>query len=301
MSKVAIIGAGNVGGLAASWIAGLDLADVVLLDKGSGKAKGKAMDINDALYILGSSRWVEGGSDYDMLSGCEVIVVTAGVARKPGMSREDLLRLNLDITSSILAEARKRVSDSVVWIFVTNPVDIITTYAYRFLGIDRHKIIGMGVNLDSSRMINQIADRYKLDRNSITAMVIGRHGKGMLPLVDSVSVSGLNFPMSSEDKKYIAEKTINRGAEIVSALTVGSAYVAPGAGIYQVVKAILGDTNQLLPLSVPLEGEYGLENVAIGVPVKVGRSGWKEILEIDLTDDLLSSLKKAGQEIDSYL
>ncbi len=292
MSKVAIIGAGNVGGLAGTWIAGLGIADVVLIDKGSGRAKGKAMDINDALAILGSNRWVEGGDDYSLIKGSKVIVITAGVARKPGMSREDLRVKNEEIVGDILQKAVKFVDEDAVWIVVTNPLDHITNFVYSRLSTSRHKVIGMGVNLDSSRMINQVSKRFKISRTSVQAVVIGQHGKGMLPLLDSVSVNGMRLDLSEQDKAIIVEKTINRGAEIVSAFGDGSAYVAPGAGVYQVVKAVLTNSQEVLPLSVRLEGEYGIRGKCLGVPVKLGYLCWEKVIELPLSEEILTRLRQ---------
>ncbi len=292
MSKVAIIGAGNVGGLAGTWIAGLGIADVVLIDKGSGRAKGKAMDINDALAILGSNRWVEGGDDYSLIKGSKVIVITAGVARKPGMSREDLRVKNEEIVGDILQKAVKFVDEDAVWIVVTNPLDHITNFVYSRLSTSRHKVIGMGVNLDSSRMINQVSKRFKISRTSVQAVVIGQHGKGMLPLLDSVSVNGMRLGLSEQDKAMIMEKTINRGAEIVSAFGDGSAYVAPGAGVYQVVKAVLTNSQEVLPLSVRLEGEYGIRGKCLGVPVKLGYLCWEKVIELPLSEEILTRLRQ---------
>ncbi len=291
MSKVAIIGAGNVGGLAGTWIAGLGLADVVLIDKGSGRAKGKAMDINDALAILGSDRWVEGGDDYSLIKGADVVVITAGVPRKPGMSREDLKAKNEQIVGSIVDKAKEFTSSHTAWVVVTNPLDYITDFVYRHLGIDRHKVMGMGVNLDSSRMVNQVSRRLGIARSSIRAMVVGQHGKGMLPLVDSISVNGARPNLSDEDKEFIRDKTVNRGAEIVSAFGDGSAYVAPGAGIYQVCRALLLGSGEVLPLSVRLEGEYGIEGKSLGVPVKVGHLCWEEVVEIPFPEETLVKLR----------
>ncbi len=291
MSKVAIIGAGNVGGLAATWIAGLGLADVVLIDKGSGRAKGKAMDINDSLAILGSDRWVDGGDDYSLIEGSEVVVITAGVPRRPGMTREDLRVENEKIVGDILNKATKFVTESTAWVIVTNPLDYITDFVYQRLLIDRHKVMGMGVNLDSSRMINQISRVLGVSRSSIKAMVIGQHGKGMLPLVDDITLNGVKLELSEKEKEFIKNKTINRGAEIVAAFGNGSAYVAPGAGIYQVVRAILTNSKEVLPLSVRLEGEYGISGKCLGVPVRLGYLAWEEVIKAPWKEDILSELK----------
>ncbi len=301
MSKVGIIGAGNVGGMSAVWIAGLGLADVVLIDKGSGRAEGKAMDINDALAILGSDRWVEGGSDYSLLKGADVVVITAGFPRKPGMSREDLLRANVDIIEEVLENAKPQVSPDCVWIFVTNPLDVITAVGYKRLGVDRHKVIGMGVNLDSSRMVNQVSALTGVARSSISAMVIGRHGQGMIPLVESVSLSGVPFSLPKDVGEEVRERTVNRGAEIVKAFGTGSAYVAPGAGVFQVVRALLSGEGHVLPLSVWLEGEYGIEEGCVGVPVKVSYLAWEEVVEVDLTQETLQALREGASGVISAL
>ncbi len=291
MSKVAIIGAGNVGGLAGTWIAGLGLADVVLIDKGSGRAKGKAMDINDALAILGSDRWVDGGDDYSLIEDSDIVVITAGVPRRPGMTREDLRIENEKIIGDILDKAVKFVKESTAWIIVTNPLDYITNFVYQRLSIDRHKVMGMGVNLDSSRMVNQVSKILDVSRSSVKAMVVGQHGKGMLPLVDDISVNGVKVALSEKEKDIIRDRTINRGAEIVAAFGDGSAYVAPGAGIYQIVRSILTNSKEVLPLSVRLEGEYGINGKCLGVPVKLGHLAWDEVIKIPWTEEVLSKLR----------
>ncbi len=291
MSKVAIIGAGNVGGLAGTWIAGLGLADVVLIDKGSGRAKGKAMDINDALAILGSDRWVDGGDDYSLIEDSDIVVITAGVPRRPGMTREDLRTENEKIIGDILDKAVKFVKESTAWIIVTNPLDYITNFVYQRLSIDRHKVMGMGVNLDSSRMVNQVSKILGVSRSSVKAMVVGQHGRGMLPLVDDISVNGVKVALSEKEKDIIRDKTINRGAEIVAAFGDGSAYVAPGAGIYQIVRSILTNSKEVLPLSVRLEGEYGINGKCLGVPVKLGHLAWDEVIKIPWTEEVLSKLR----------
>ncbi len=291
MSKVAIIGAGNVGGLAGTWIAGLGLADVVLIDKGSGRAKGKAMDINDALAILGSDRWVDGGDDYSLIEDSDIVVITAGVPRRPGMTREDLRTENEKIIGDILDKAVKFVKESTAWIIVTNPLDYITNFVYQRLSIDRHKVMGMGVNLDSSRMVNQVSKILGVSRSSVKAMVVGQHGRGMLPLVDDISVNGVKVALSEKEKDIIRDRTINRGAEIVAAFGDGSAYVAPGAGIYQIVRSILTNSKEVLPLSVRLEGEYGINGKCLGVPVKLGHLAWDEVIKIPWTEEVLSKLR----------
>ncbi len=294
MPKVAVIGSGNVGAAAGMWIAGFGIADVALIDKNEGLAKGKAMDISDSLYILGSNKKVAGGG-FDLAQGSDIVVITAGMARKPGMTREDLLIVNGQIVKSVLNSLPGDLNDP-VFICVTNPLDIMTTLIHKIMNIPENRLVGMGVNLDTSRMANIASEESDMARIAFSPMVLGAHGKEMLPLEDSLTVKGMDI-LSNEQKKNIARRTSKRGAEIVEAFGSGSAYVAPGAAIYQIVKAIILDEGAILPLSV-VTRRLGIENAgAIGLPVKVGRNGCFAVNIDNLPGEVLEKIKKISVEI----
>ncbi len=301
MPKITIVGAGNVGASACSWITAFNLADVVLIDKNAGLAKGKAMDISDAMRIFNSNRKITGTDDFSMAEGSEIIVITAGLARKPGMKREDLLSANAQIIKSISDNIKKYVSEDTLWICVTNPLDIMTLLLYKYGGIAKDRLFGMGVNLDSARMANIAAEETNMPRVNFSPIVLGAHGKDMFPVAGSLSVFGFNVLDEKETEKILV-RTSNRGAEIVEAFGSGSAYFAPGAAIYQLAKAILNNENVIIPASVIVKDELDLaEESAIGMPVRVGGSGWAIENSIKFDSDVKQSLQKAAQEVSKSL
>ncbi len=281
--KVSVIGAGNVGGTLAQRIAESDLADAVLLDIALGTAQGKSLDLADARSVLSYESRVTATSDYNDISGSVIVVITAGLARKPGMTREDLLKKNGSIVKDIVLKVRENAPEAIV-IMVTNPLDVLTNMAFKAGKFDKRKILGMGGILDSSRCANIIAEKLNVPVRSVEAMVIGAHGKNMLPLIDHCRVEGkpLKELLAEDQLAEVITETIGRGAKIVSCLGQGSAFYAPSAAAFSMVKAILLDEQRTVPACACCGGEYGISGACIGVPARLGRNGVEEIIEIEL-------------------
>jgi len=286
--KVAIIGAGNVGAMTASRIIDDDLADVVLMDIVPGLSKGKALDISDARAIMSSGVNIVGTEDPKDLKGSDIVVITAGLARKPGMSRDDLLQKNTAIIKDITAQI-KRYCEAPIVIVVTNPLDVMTYLVMKETGFDSNRVIGMAGVLDSARFINIASGKARgIDRDKIFMM--GSHGDTMVAINRSENLPDDIFAESSDRAK-------KRGAEIVAHLKTGSAYFSPSAAIFAMVRVILKDEQKTMCASAYLQGQYGESDIYIGVPVKLGASGVKEIVEIKLTDKEKESFKKSAQSI----
>ena len=286
--KVAIIGAGNVGAMTASRIIDDDLADVVLMDIVPGLAKGKALDISDARAIMSSGVNIVGTEDPKDLKGSDIVVITAGFARKPGMSRDDLLQKNTAIIKDITAQI-KRYCEAPIVIVVTNPLDVMTYLVMKETGFDSNRVIGMAGVLDSARFINIASGKARgIDRDKIFMM--GSHGDTMVAINRSEKLPDDIFAESSDRAK-------KRGAEIVAYLKTGSAYFSPSAAIFAMVRVILKDEQKTMCASAYLQGQYDESDIYIGVPVKLGASGVKEIVEIKLTDKEKESFKKSAQSI----
>jgi malate dehydrogenase len=286
MSKVTIIGAGQVGGLSALRIAESGLADIVLLDVAKGIAVGKAMDIEDGSRIIGHDKLIKASDDFSLMEGSEIVVITAGFSRKPGMSREDLLNKNAQVLRGIVAHIKDLKKKPIV-IIVTNPVDILTYLVLKLTGLDKRRVIGLGVSLDTARFINLIRQELKVNCSDIDALVVGTHSEKMIPLVRLVKVKGkpLNEILSQEKIKSLVEATQQRGAAIVANLGSGSAFFAPSAAILEMVKAILLDERRETTASVYLDGEYNLKDICFGVPVIIGKNGIEDIFKIELTKE----------------
>ncbi len=300
--RVGVVGGGNVGGMAAMWLAVSGIADeVILVDLDEGKAKGKAMDIDDALGLLKRDGKVIGTSDVRDLSNVDAVIITAGVPRKPGMSREDLIQKNAKIVGDIADELVKVTREDMLWMIVTNPLDVITTFVYRRIRMKRNKVVGMGISLDTGRMRNYVSEKLGISRRCVDCMVIGPHGKGMIPLVDGVSIDGIRVLLSDEDKEDIEENTINRGAQIVSAFGNGSAYVAPGISAALMIETIFSNVENLSLGAVPLEGEFGITDVCLGVPIIVGRGQWLRVYDVELDKEVLLALREAGENVKKIL
>jgi malate dehydrogenase len=284
MAKITIIGAGNVGGLAAMRIAQENLGEVVLIDVVPGMAKGKSFDLDDCRSILNVPYQIEGTEDINQVKGSQVVVITAGLARKPGMTREDLLNKNSLILKEICEKVKVLAPDSIV-IIVTNPLDTMTYYAARILGFGPRRVFGMGVTLDGSRFANLISRELKVPVNKINPVVIGSHGEAMLPLPRFTLVG--SFPLTEFAKDpakidLLVKKTVERGKEIVALFGSGSAYFAPSAAIAQLVSAIIRDKRIPLGVSAQLNNEYGLKDICCGVPCVIGQQGIVKIVELDL-------------------
>lgn len=271
------------------------LGDIFLIDIAAGLAKGKAFDLEDARNILRLNYNVEGSDDIKALAGSDIIVVTAGLARKPGMTREDLANKNAGILKGICSSIKEFASGAIV-IIVTNPLDLMTYFALRSTGFSQSKVFGMGVSLDASRFANLISKELKVPPADVEAMVIGIHGEGMLPLPKFTSIKGVALEEFLNDEKIeeLARKTVARGAEIVSLLGSGSAYYAPSAAIANVVRAVAKDEKRVVPVSAYLDGKYGIKDACIGVPCRLGSNGVEEIVELELSKQELQLLNKSA-------
>lgn len=286
--KVAIIGAGNVGAMTASRIVDAGLADVVLMDILPGLAKGKALDISDARPILNSNANIIGAEDFKDIKGSTIVVITAGLVRKPWMSRDDLLKKNSEIVKDVSAQIKKYSPSSIV-IVVTNPLDVMSYLVVKETGFSPRKVIGMAGVLDSARFIN-IASGKVRDIESDKIFILGSHGDTMVPVNRSSALREDIFKESSDLAR-------NRGAEIVKYLRTGSAYFAPSAAVFYMLKAIIHNDNNVMCASAYLNGEYGEKDIYIGVPVILGANGVKEIIEIELTDKEKQAFKESAREI----
>lgn len=298
MSKVTVVGAGFVGATVAQHVAEQDLADVVVVDIVEGMPQGKSLDLMEAAPILGHDRKLFGSNDYKDTKDSDIVVVTAGIARKPGMSRDDLLKINAGIVQGVIKETQKQSPDA-IYIIVTNPLDVMTYLAWQTSKLPTARVIGMAGVLDSARFQAFIGMELKMSVRDIRAMVLGGHGDLMVPLPRYSTVNGVPIPelMPADRVKALCERTAKGGAEIVELLKTGSAYYAPGASVAQMVGAILKDENRLLPCAVYAEGQYGLKDVYIGLPAVLGKGGVKKIVELKLTDDEKAALKKSADSI----
>jgi len=290
--KVTVVGAGNVGATTAQRIAEADLADVVMVDIADKLATGKALDMMESAPVLGFNAKVTGGGDYGPTAGSDICVVTAGLARKPGMSRDDLLAKNASITRSVIEELVER-SPETILILVTNPLDAMCEVARRVSGFPRSRVFGMAGVLDSARMRWFIADELKVSVEDVDAFVLGGHGDTMVPLPRYSTVKGIPLPdlLPADKIEAINDRTRKGGAEIVGYYETGSAYYAPSASVLDMVAAILQDKKKILPCAVYLEGEYSFDGLFMGVPAKLGRGGIEEVVQLELTDDETSQLE----------
>lgn len=298
MSKVTVIGSGNVGATVAQYVAEKDIADVVLIDIIPGLPQGKGLDMLEAAPIHGHARNIFGTENYADTRGSDIVVLTAGIARKPGMSRDDLLKTNAKITQTCVSEALKASPDA-IFIVVTNPLDVMTYLTWQTTKLPTHKVIGMAGVLDSARFQAFIGMELKMSTQDIRAMVLGGHGDLMVPLPKYSTVNGVPITelMPQDRIAALSQRTRSGGAEIVELLKSGSAWYAPGSSAAQMVAAVLKDQNRLLPCAVYADGHYGLKDVYIGLPAVLGREGVKKIVELKLSDDELNALKKSADSI----
>jgi malate dehydrogenase len=299
-NKITIVGAGNVGASCAAWLAERDPGEIVLVDipQTEGMPKGKALDITQAGPVLGFDTRVIGTTSYDETAGSDVVVITAGVPRKPGMTREDLVGVNQTIVSGIVNNVTST-SPNAILIVVTNPLDTMVYLACKKAGLPRNRVMGQAGILDSARMATFIAMELNVSVQSVQASVMGGHGDEMVPLVRYSTVAGIPITqlMSTERVAAIVDRTRKGGGEIVSLLKTGSAYYAPGAAAGQMVEAILKDKKLVVPASAYLDGEYGLKDICFGVPVKLGREGIEQIMQVELNDEERSMLDKSVELI----
>lgn len=296
--KIACIGAGNVGATAAQYCLDMELGDVVLTDVVEGMPQGKALDLTEAGPVRGYSNAAIGTNDYKDIEGASVCVITAGLPRKPGMTRLDLLEKNGRIISEVCENIAKHAPHSVV-IVVTNPLDVMCYVAMKKLGFPPNRVIGMAGILDSSRMRTFVAEELKVSMENVDTMVLGSHGDDMVPLPEYTTVSGIPITqlLPKDRVDAIMERTRKGGGEIVALLKTGSAFYAPGASAARMVESVLRDEHQVLPCAAFLQGEYGLEDVYAGVPCILGKNGVERILEIELTDEQKLALKKSAEEV----
>ena len=284
--KVSIIGAGNVGASAAQLVAHEGIADVLLFDIAEGMPQGKALDIAEACPLWNSSVSVKGTNSYQDTAGSDVVVITAGIPRKPGMSRDDLLKTNADVVKGVAAET-SRLSPGAVTIVVTNPMDVMAYVAWKTSGHDPRRVFGMGGVLDSARFRTFISLELGVSPSDVEALVMGGHGDQMVPLPRFTTVKGVPLAKILPPEKIasLIERTRNGGAEIVSLLKTGSAYYAPAAATYQMVRAVLFDEKRVLPCAAHLDGQYGVRGVYVGVPAVLGRGGIEKLLELELNGE----------------
>jgi malate dehydrogenase len=296
--KVSIVGAGNVGATAAHWIAAKELADVVLIDVVEGIPQGKALDLLEAMPIEKRDVQVTGANDYAATAHSDIVVITAGIPRKPGMSRDDLLHTNYKIMSDVVAKVVAQ-SPEAILIIVSNPLDAMAQAAFKQSGFNRERVIGMAGILDSARFRTFIAEELNVSVENVTAFVLGGHGDTMVPLPRYSTVAGIPITelIPKDRLDAIVQRTRDGGAEIVKHLKTGSAYYAPSAAAVEMVEAILKDKKKIVPCAVYLQGEYGIEGYFIGVPCKLGAAGLEQIVEIKLTPEEDAALKKSAEAV----
>ena len=296
--KISIVGSGNVGATAAHWIASKELADVVLIDIIEGVPQGKGLDLLEAMPIEKRDAHVLGTNDYADTANSDLVVITAGIPRKPGMSRDDLLNTNFKIMADVVGNVVKH-SPKCILIVVSNPLDAMAQAAYKQSGFPRERVIGMAGVLDSARFRAFIADELKVSVENVTAFVLGGHGDTMVPLPRYSTVAGIPIPelIAPDRLAQLVRRTRDGGAEIVKYLKTGSAYYAPSAAVTEMVEAILKDKKKILPCAAYLDGEYGINGLFVGVPVKLGAKGIEQIIQIKLTPQEKSELDRSAAAV----
>ena len=296
--KITVVGAGNVGATAAHWLAAKELGDVVLVDIVEGVPQGKGLDLAQAAPIEGFDVRMIGANTYDDTDNSDVVIITAGLARKPGMSRDDLLKTNADIVSKVVDEVVRRSPNSIL-IIVSNPLDAMCQVALRRSGFPKHRVIGMAGVLDSARMRCFLAEALDVSVENVTAFVLGGHGDTMVPLPRFSTCAGIPITelLPKEKIDAIVKRTAGGGAEIVSLLKTGSAYYAPSAAAVEMTESILKDKKKILPCAAYLEGEYGIHGLFVGVPVKLGALGVEQIYQIKLTGEEQAMLNKSAAAV----
>ena len=296
--KVTVVGAGNVGATAAQRIVEKQLADVVLVDIVEGLAQGKALDMMQSAATEGFDTSIIGSDNYDQTDNSDVIVVTAGIARKPGMSRDDLLATNAKIVTSVVEQTVEK-SPNAIYVIVSNPLDAMTFLAWKKSGLPAERVVGMAGVLDSSRYACFIAEEANCSIKDVRAMVLGGHGDSMVPVPEYSTVNGIPITqlLPAETIEKINERTKHGGAEIVKHLKTGSAYYAPSASAVAMTEAILLDSNRLIPSCVLLNGEYGINDVYCGVPVILNKNGVEKVIEIKLREESQQALEKSANDV----
>lgn len=296
--KVTVVGAGNVGATAAQYLVEKELADVVLVDIIEGLPQGKALDLLEAGPVEGYDCRLIGTNGYEETANSDIAVITAGLPRKPGMSRDDLLFKNAEIVGGVVDEVVK-FSPNAILIVVSNPLDAMTQLALKKSGFPKRRVMGMAGVLDSARFRTFIAQELHVSVENVTAFVLGGHGDTMVPLPRYSTVAGIPLPdlLPEERIEALVKRTREGGAEILSLLKMGSAFYAPAASVVEMVEAILKDKKKILPCCVYLEGEYGIHGLCVGVPVKLGRNGVEEVIQIKLTPEEEEALKCSASAV----
>src|SRR5712691_1430102 len=296
--KITVVGAGNVGATAAQYIVDRELGDVVLVDVIEGIPQGKALDLAQAGPVHGYDSALTGSNGYDETANSDIVVITAGLARKPGMTRDDLLFKNAEIVGGVVEQVVRR-SKHAILILVTNPLDAMVQLAWKKSGFPPERVIGMAGLLDSARFRTFIAQELKVSVENVTAFVLGGHGDTMVPLPRYSTVAGVPITelLPKEKIDALVKRTANGGAEIVNLLKTGSAYYAPGASTVEMVEAILKDKKKILPCAAYLNGQYGVKGLYVGVPVKLGRGGVEQVIEIRLTPEEQAAFKRSADAV----
>lgn len=296
--KVTVIGAGNVGATAAQRLAEKELCDVVLIDIVEGTPQGKALDLTEAAPIEKHDAHLTGANEYDVSKGSDIVIITAGIPRKPGMSRDDLINTNAGIVKNVTREVVKESPDAVL-IIVSNPLDAMCHVAYDASDFPKNRVIGMAGILDSARFRAFISMELNVSVENTHAFVLGGHGDTMVPLPRYSTVAGIPITelMTKERLDALVDRTRKGGAEIVSLLKTGSAYYAPASAAVEMAESILKDKKKILPCAAYLEGEYGINGLFIGVPVKLGSNGIEEVIQITLTDEEQAALNKSAEAV----
>lgn len=300
--KVTVVGAGNVGATAAMLLLMHDLADVVLIDVAEGMPQGKALDMMHMRSIEQFGPSIVGTNDYADTAGSDVVVITAGVPRKPGMTRDDLLAINSKIMESVITQAAA-VSPDALFICVTNPLDVMTYLARKVSGLPANRVFGMGGVLDSARFAFAVAEKTGAPIESVRAMAIGAHGDAMTPMAALTTVGGVPITetLSADEVEALVQRTIFGGAEVVALLKTGSAFYAPAASVVAMVRAILEETGEILPVCAHLDGQYGVSDMYMSVPARLGRTGVVEVVEVELSDADLARLQGSAATVGAQL
>jgi len=299
LNKITVVGAGHVGATQTHRLAEMEVAkQVVLVDILEGIPQGKALDLYESGPVLGFDTQVIGSNDYAEAAGSDIVVITAGIPRKPGMSRDDLLATNAGIVRNVSAEVKKSSPDAIV-IVVSNPLDVMTYVAFDTTGFPANRVFGMAGVLDTARYRTFIAERLNVSVEDIQALVLGGHGDTMVPLVSYTTIAGIPLTqfLGAEEIEALIDRTRKGGAEIVKYLKEGSAYYAPSAAVAQMVEAIEKDKKRILPCAAWMEGQYGISDTYLGVPCKLGRKGVEEIVEVELNDEERVALEKSAEHV----
>jgi malate dehydrogenase len=298
MSKVSIIGAGMTGSTTAHWLAEREIADLVLVDIVEGMPQGKALDMQEAMPVIGKDVTIVGSNDYEATAGSDIIVITAGLPRKPGMSRDDLLVANAEIVRTAAEQTIKKSPDA-IYIILTNPLDVMTYLTWKVTGLPANRVFGQAGILDSARMRAFVAMELGVSVENIHCYVLGGHGDSMVPLPRHSNVAGvpLNKILAPDRLAAIVDRTRKGGGEIVGLLKKGSAFYAPAAGVAQMVEAVLKDKNLIVPTAVYMQGEYGLEGIYFGTPAQLGQNGVEKVIEYELNDQEMAALKESAQGV----